>query len=122
MPCSSAASTCRRRNSRRCSCRRRTPTPISTAQSRQLTSPCAKWRAGKSDAMAMSSGRMMRFAAIGFEFAWPMIAGAILGHYLDLYFHTDPWLTLVMFLLGVFIGFYRLIQELALFQRENRES
>ena len=48
--------------------------------------------------------------------------GAILGHYLDLYFHTDPWLTLVMFLLGVFVGFYRLIQELALFQRENRES
>ena len=72
--------------------------------------------------MAMSPGRMMRFAAIGFEFAWPMIAGALLGHYLDLYFHTDPWLTLVMFLLGVFIGFYRLIQELALFQRENRES
>jgi hypothetical protein len=27
-----------------------------------------------------------------------------------------------LFLLGVFIGFYRLIQELALFQRENRES
>jgi len=27
-----------------------------------------------------------------------------------------------MFLLGVFVGFYRLIQELALFQRENRES
>jgi len=72
--------------------------------------------------MALSPGRMMRFAAIGFEFAWPMVAGAIIGHYLDLYFHTDPWLTLVMFLLGVFIGFYRLIQELALFQRENRES
>ncbi|MGC1400605.1 AtpZ/AtpI family protein, partial [Candidatus Binatus sp.] len=74
------------------------------------------------ETMAMSTGRMMRFAAIGFEFAWPMIAGAILGHYLDLYFHTDPWLTLVFFLLGVFVGFYRLIQELALFQRENRES
>jgi ATP synthase protein I len=71
--------------------------------------------------MALSTGRMMRFAAIGFEFAWPMIAGAIIGHYLDLYFHTDPWLTLVMFLLGVFIGFYRLIQELTLFQRENQE-
>ena len=72
--------------------------------------------------MALSTGKMMRFAAIGFEFAWPMIAGALIGHYLDLYFHTDPWLTLVMFLLGVFAGFYRLIQELALFQRENRGS
>src|SRR5271170_3135711 len=122
MPCSNATSTCRRRSSRRCFCRRRTPTPTSIARSRQLANRCAKLREGNTDAMAMSSGRMMRFAAIGFEFAWPMIAGAILGHYLDLYFHTDPWLTLVMFLLGVFIGFYRLIQELALFQRENRES
>jgi F0F1-type ATP synthase assembly protein I len=72
--------------------------------------------------MAMSSGRMMRFASIGFEFAWPMVAGAIVGHYLDLYFHTDPWLTLVMFLLGVFGGFWRLVQELASFQRENSQS
>ena len=72
--------------------------------------------------MALSAGRMARFASIGFEFAWPMVAGAIVGHYLDLYFHTDPWLTLVMFLLGVFGGFYRLVRELTLFQRENRES
>jgi F0F1-type ATP synthase assembly protein I len=72
--------------------------------------------------MALSAGRMARFASIGFEFAWPMVAGAIIGHYLDLYFQTDPWLTLVMFLLGVFGGFYRLVRELTLFQRENRES
>ena len=72
--------------------------------------------------MAISAGRMARFASIGFEFAWPMVVGAIVGHYLDLYFHTDPWLTLVMFLLGVFGGFYRLVRELTLFQRENRES
>jgi F0F1-type ATP synthase assembly protein I len=72
--------------------------------------------------MAMSTGKMMRFASIGFEFAWPMVAGAILGHYLDLYFHTDPWLTLVMFLLGVLGGFITLVRELAAFQRENRES
>jgi len=72
--------------------------------------------------MALTAGRMARFASIGFEFAWPMVAGAIVGHYLDLYFHTDPWLTLVMFLLGVFGGFYRLVRELTEFQRENRES
>ena len=40
--------------------------------------------------MAMSSGRMMRFAAIGFEFAWPMIAGAIIGHYLIFIFTPTP--------------------------------
>ena len=65
---------------------------------------------------------MARFAAIGFEFAWPMVLCAFVGHYLDIYFHTDPWLTLVLFLLGVFGGFYRLVQELTLFQRENQKS
>jgi F0F1-type ATP synthase assembly protein I len=69
--------------------------------------------------MAMSAGKMARFAAIGWEFATPMVAGAFIGHYADQYFHTDPWLTLVMFLLGLFAGFYRLIQELSAFQREN---
>ena len=64
----------------------------------------------------------MRFAAIGWEFATPMIVGALIGHYLDIYLHTDPWLTLVMFMLGLFAGFYRLIQELALFQRQNNKD
>jgi F0F1-type ATP synthase assembly protein I len=72
--------------------------------------------------MAMSVGKMARFAAIGWEFAMPMVAGAIIGHLADSYFHTDPWLTLVMFMLGLFGGFYRLIQELSAFQRANKES
>lgn len=72
--------------------------------------------------MALSVGKMARFAAIGWEFAMPMIAGAIIGHYSDAYFRTDPWQTLVMFMLGVFAGFYRLIQELSSFLRENKDS
>jgi len=48
-----------------------------------------------------------------------MLAGAIIGHYLDLYFKTDPYLTLVMFLLGVFAGFYRLVRILRDFQKES---
>ena len=31
----------------------------------------------------------------------PIIAGAVLGHYLDLYFHTDPWLTFALFMAGL---------------------
>ena len=69
--------------------------------------------------MALTAGKMARFAAIGWEFAMPMLAGAIIGHYLDLYFHTDPWMTLVLFMLGLFAGFVRLIQELSAFQRMN---
>jgi F0F1-type ATP synthase assembly protein I len=72
--------------------------------------------------MALSVGKMARFAAIGWEFAMPMVAGAILGHFADLYFRTDPWLTLVLFMLGLFAGFFRLIQGLSAFQRMDKDS
>jgi len=67
--------------------------------------------------MAIEAGKYARFAAIGVEFFSPIIAGTLVGHYLDLYFRTDPWLTLVMFLAGVFVAFFRLIRELQAAQK-----
>jgi len=69
--------------------------------------------------MALDVGKMVRYGSVGIEFSSPIFAGAILGHYLDQYFQTDPWLTLVMFLLGVAAGFYRLITTLSAFQKEQ---
>ncbi|HZY59765.1 MAG TPA: AtpZ/AtpI family protein [Candidatus Binataceae bacterium] len=67
----------------------------------------------------MSPVKMARYGAAGLEFSSPMLAGAIIGHYLDRYFNTDPYLTLVFFLLGVFAGFYRLVTILRDFQKET---
>jgi ATP synthase protein I len=69
--------------------------------------------------MALSPVKMARYGAAGLEFSSPMLAGAIIGHYLDRYFNTDPYLTLVFFLLGVFAGFYRLVTILRDFQKET---
>jgi F0F1-type ATP synthase assembly protein I len=69
--------------------------------------------------MPLSPAKMARYAAVGLEFSSPIIAGAIIGHYLDLYFKTDPYLTLVMFLLGVFAGFYRLVIILRDIEKES---
>jgi F0F1-type ATP synthase assembly protein I len=69
--------------------------------------------------MAISPTKLARYGAVGLEFSSPMLAGAVIGHYLDLYFKTDPYLTLVMFLLGVFAGFYRLVSILRDFQKES---
>lgn len=59
--------------------------------------------------MSLDPIKLARYASIGVEFTSPIIAGAILGHYLDVYLHTDPLFTLILFLTGVFTGFYRLI-------------
>ena len=71
--------------------------------------------------MHWTAGKAARFMAIGFEFSGPIIAGAVIGHYLDLYFRTDPWMTFALFLAGLGLGFYRLIRELQLAQRMMRE-
>ena len=68
--------------------------------------------------MQWNVGKMARFGAIGVEFSGPIIAGTLLGHFLDMRFHTDPWLTLVLLLAGVGLGFFRLIREVQLAQRE----
>lgn len=71
--------------------------------------------------MAVSPAKLARLAAIGWEFSGPIIAGSVIGHYADLYFHTDPWITLVLFLLGVFAGFYRLVVDLQAAQKDMNE-
>jgi len=70
--------------------------------------------------MPLTPAKMAQDGALGIEFVSPPIAGAVVGHFADLYFKTDPWLTLAMFLLGVFAGFFRLIVVLRDLQRELR--
>jgi len=66
----------------------------------------------------MAAGaKMARYAGIGLEFASPIVVGSIVGHYIDEYLKTDPWFTLVMFLSGTFLGFYRLFREVQAAQR-----
>ena len=60
---------------------------------------------------------MWRFAAVAAEFFSPILGGAVLGYYLDDYFHIAPVLAVVGVLLGTFLGMYRLIVELRDFQR-----
>ena len=67
--------------------------------------------------MAANVGRMARYAAAAVEFASMPVAGALLGHYLDLYFKTDPILTLIMLLLGVLGGFIHLVRTLSEMQK-----
>lgn len=68
--------------------------------------------------MELSSAKMLRYAAIGTEFVTPIIAGPVVGHYMDQYFRTDPWLTFAMFMLGVIAGFYNLIREVRNFEKD----
>ncbi len=71
--------------------------------------------------MPVSPGKMLRYAAIGTEFVSPIVVGPVVGHYLDLYFGTDPKLTVLMLLLGVIAGGFNLVRETRNFERDLKQ-
>jgi F0F1-type ATP synthase assembly protein I len=60
--------------------------------------------------MASQRGTWARWLAVGLDMAMLPAAGALIGHYADLHFGTDPILTLVFCLFGVVAGFIELIR------------
>ena len=49
-----------------------------------------------------------RYSAIGLEMGLSVAIGLAMGYYLDRYFQTKPWLTMIFLILGVVAGFRRL--------------
>jgi len=50
-----------------------------------------------------ATGNKWKYVAAATQFTTSPLAGAIAGHYLDAYFGTDPFLTILLWLAG-FIG------------------
>jgi ATP synthase protein I len=50
-----------------------------------------------------------RLSSIGIEMAVAVFVGFLMGHFLDKWLHTDPWLMIVFLLLGVVAGFKGMI-------------
>ena len=61
--------------------------------------------------------RYAKVGALAFEFVGSIAAGVFIGHQLDEYFATEPWLVLAMTIAETVIGFYRMVQVLRRFER-----
>jgi len=64
------------------------------------------------------------FIAIGFELGFSVIAGIVLGQYIDKWLEIEtPWFTIVGLVLGMIAGFTILIRMIKkIDDRENNES
>ena len=62
--------------------------------------------------MPPTSGNAAKYLAAAMEFTTSPIAGAVAGHYLDLYFKTDPLLTITMLIAGFIAGTVYLVKIL----------
>ena len=52
---------------------------------------------------------LLNASSIGVSFVAAIVIGTFMGYFLDRYFGTKPWLTLVFMLLGVAAGFKNMI-------------
>jgi F0F1-type ATP synthase assembly protein I len=65
--------------------------------------------------MASPLAKFAKYLAYGTQIATSPLVGAILGHMLDVYFHTDPLLAIIMTLMGVAVSalyLVRIVREL----------
>jgi F0F1-type ATP synthase assembly protein I len=65
--------------------------------------------------MASPLAKFAKYLAYGTQIATSPVAGAIIGHVLDEYFHTDPILAIIMTLAGVAVSalyLVRMVREL----------
>jgi F0F1-type ATP synthase assembly protein I len=53
----------------------------------------------------------LRFVSIGVELVAPLIAGVFGGRWLDRRFGTEPWLLLVLAVLGAVVGMINLVRR-----------
>jgi F0F1-type ATP synthase assembly protein I len=69
--------------------------------------------------MNLPGSKLIRFVSVGAVFTSPILAGAVAGHLLDDYFHTEPWLTISLLAMGFITGLYNLIRLVNSFMADN---
>ena len=66
--------------------------------------------------------RGMRYSAVGLEMRFSVAIGVAIGYYLDRYFHSGPWLTLIFLILGVVAGFRSLFSLMKDLDKDERRK
>ncbi len=63
--------------------------------------------------MSKKSGwiQYLSIGSIGLHLVSGVIVGVLIGYYLDRYFDTSPWLTIVFFFLGIGAGFRNMYKD-----------
>ena len=65
--------------------------------------------------------KAVRFSAIGLEMGFSVAIGIAIGYFLDRFFLTGPWLTLVFLICGVVAGFRSLFSLMKSVDRNERK-
>ena len=56
-------------------------------------------------------GKWIEYSSVGLMFPASILVGFAIGHFLDKWLRTDPWLTIAFILYGIAAGFYNLFSQ-----------
>jgi len=59
---------------------------------------------------------------MGIHLVSGVIVGFVMGYYLDKYFGTKPWLTLIFLIFGIIAGYRNMFRELKRIQKKEAEA
>lgn len=66
--------------------------------------------------------QLWRYSSVGLEMGFSVAIGVAIGYYLDQYFRTTPWLTLIFLILGVVAGFRSLFSLMKDIDKNERKK
>lgn len=61
-------------------------------------------------------------SVMGLQLVSGVVVGLAMGYYLDKYFETKPWLTLIFLVFGIIAGYRNMFRELQRIQKKEAES
>jgi len=66
--------------------------------------------------------KVVRYSTIGLEMGFSVAIGVAIGYFLDRFFKTGPWLTLIFLIFGVIAGFRSLFSLMKSVDRNERKK
>jgi ATP synthase protein I len=75
---------------------------------------------GKKDPSALRD--LLWVSTLGINLVVATGVGVLVGHYLDKWLHTQPVLTILLFLIGTFAGFRQIYIEIRKLGREDQKK
>jgi ATP synthase protein I len=63
--------------------------------------------------------KWLEYSSVGIMFPASIVVGFFIGHFLDKWLKTDPWLTMIFILYGIGAGFYNLYAQTRRHERKK---
>jgi ATP synthase protein I len=66
--------------------------------------------------------KVVRYSTIGLEMGFSVAIGVAIGYFLDRFFKTGPWLTLIFLIFGVIAGFRSLFSLMKSVDKDDKDK